>query len=366
MATEVAEVEHLRILDEERPLLGEERLEGGQVQHRRVHFHLAEIGIERRVKREVRGHAVAQVQACVGLRRALRVERRPTERRDGRRLHHRVRHELERLPRRRNLEANQVPEPRGPACVVLVPERPIVLLVAALDEATHLQSPRLFCGARKAQLAVGNPDLRGPSRGIDARGCFPDQIPGLIAARRPDADVVALRAGGIHLEERPAQVVVIAIDDDLEIVGVEARVSAYEPRQDAARARGVEHPRAHVQRAVVKEESHLGALRGRLSLLGVGLRELGDRRRRLPRVLVEVPVQGHGTAPRDRHGRRDGNRVAIAGVRARGALRAQVGRAARDRDEGPRPGHVHPRSTPAGCIALGSVSGRLDARLGGT
>src|SRR5690606_28550430 len=47
------EVEDLGILDEERATLLEELLEGGEVDHRRVGLHLAEVRVDRGVEREL-------------------------------------------------------------------------------------------------------------------------------------------------------------------------------------------------------------------------------------------------------------------------------------------------------------------------
>ena len=121
-----------------------------------------------------------------------------------------VGHQLEVRRGRRNAQSLEMAEARRPARFVLVPERPIVFLVAPLDEATHLQPPRLHRVAREAELAVRNADLRRPAIGVDLRRRFPDRIPRLSQHDVADADVVRLRAGRIELEERSAQVVVIA------------------------------------------------------------------------------------------------------------------------------------------------------------
>src|SRR5262245_29470375 len=101
-----------------------------------------------------------------------------------------------------------MPEARRPARFVLVPERPVVLLFTPLDEAAHLETPRLRDVTGEAELAVRNADLRRPSVGVDARGRFPDRVPRVVAAGIADADAVGPRARGIHLEEGAAEVVV--------------------------------------------------------------------------------------------------------------------------------------------------------------
>ena len=53
VATEAAEIERAGAGDEERPLLREERLERREIHNRRIGFDLTEVGINRRVEREV-------------------------------------------------------------------------------------------------------------------------------------------------------------------------------------------------------------------------------------------------------------------------------------------------------------------------
>src|SRR3712207_7000560 len=52
-----------RSFDEERPPLLEERLERGEVELRRVRLDLPEVGVDRRVEREVRREAVLDVES---------------------------------------------------------------------------------------------------------------------------------------------------------------------------------------------------------------------------------------------------------------------------------------------------------------
>src|SRR5436190_9529727 len=164
------------------------------------------------------------------------------------------------MRRRWNMETEEMTEPRGSARLVLVPERPVVLFVVAADESTQLQPPHLLLGARESQLAVRYADLRGPPVAVDARHRLPDRIPGRVAAGGADPDVIALRARRIHLEERAAQVVVIPVDDELEVVGVEGAVAPHETRGHSLRAQAVVHPRTHVERVVIVQEAHFGAL----------------------------------------------------------------------------------------------------------
>src|SRR5262252_4248678 len=107
-----------------------------------------------------------------------------------------------------------MPEPLGAAGFRFSPPRPLILFVVPLDEAPHLKPPRLRLGARKTQLAVRNSDLGRPSVFVDVRHTFPDWIPSGVAARRADADLIALRSGRVQIKERTAQMVVVAVDDE--------------------------------------------------------------------------------------------------------------------------------------------------------
>src|SRR3954462_14661964 len=188
-----------------------------------------------------------------------------------------------------NAQPLEVPEARRSARFVLVPERPIVLFVASLDEPTNLESPRLHRVAREAQLTVGNANLRRPPVAVDVCRRLPDRIPRRIAAGRADADVVRLRARRVHLEEGATQVIVVRVDDELEVIRGEVRVTPHEPRRDTARAERIVELRADVQRVGVEEEAYFAPLGRGLPLVWIELREFGDRPCRGPRRFVEPP-----------------------------------------------------------------------------
>ena len=63
VAARAAEGERGAPSDEERALLVEVRLESGEIQRRRIDLDLTEVGIERRVEREIRRDAVLEVAA---------------------------------------------------------------------------------------------------------------------------------------------------------------------------------------------------------------------------------------------------------------------------------------------------------------
>ena len=138
--------------------------------------------------------------------------------------------------------------------------------------------------------------------------------------------------------------VVMSVDLDVEVVGVERRVAANEPRRHAGGAVVVEHFRADVERVVVVENSHFGALRGGLPFVRVDLRELGDGCRRAPRRLVELAHRARSDSlaapPRRSAPARDGrswpqspSRPACAGCCAESEAAANITTNAKDRME---------------------------------
>src|SRR5258708_4680514 len=210
----------------------------------------------------------------------------------------------------RNAKPLEMPEPRRAARLRLAPPRPLVLLVVALAEAPDLQSPRLYRIAGEAELAVRNADLRCPSVGIDVRRGLPHRIPRRVTTRRADADVIALRSRRIQIEEGAAEVIVVPIDHELEVVRIEVVVATHQARRHALCARAVVHLRAHVECVVVKKKTHLGTLRAGLALVRIDLSEFGDRRRRLPRILVKFRVEDDRPGSPCGHRRRHWYRVA--------------------------------------------------------
>src|SRR3954471_16972757 len=218
----------------------------------------------------------------------------------------------------RNAQSLEVPEARWSPRFILVPERPVVLFVASLDEATDLQSPRLHRIAREAQLAVGNANLRCPPVTVDVCRRLPDRIPRRVAAGVADPDVIRLLASWVYLEEGATQVIVVRVDDELEVIGGEVRVAPHEPRRDTARAERIVELRADVQRVGVEEEAYFAPLGRGLPLVWIELREFGDRPCRGPRRFVEPAIEHDASTERCRDRARHGNRVPVAVSLSRG------------------------------------------------
>src|SRR5205814_2517941 len=153
-----------------------------------------------------------------------------------------------------------------------------------------LQSPRLLRGRGwEAELRKGNAHLRGPAERVNGGLYYPNRIPGVIA---PAAEAVGvhLHARRIRLEKQAADVIVIRIEDHFDVIGVHVGVAPHQPRADTARAGVVEHPGADIQSGAVERETDLGALRGDVALVRLGLAEVGGGRRGVPDRLVELAV----------------------------------------------------------------------------
>jgi hypothetical protein len=194
----------------------------------------------------------------------------------------------------RDAKSLEMPEPRRPADLGLLPERPLILLLRALDEAAHLQAPRLNFLLRESELRIRNAHLGAPALRVDARRDFPDGIPGVVRVIPANAERVELHARRIDLEECPAEVIVVSVDDDLKPVRLHVRIASHEPSPDSIGTGGVEHPCRDIERSVIVQEPYFRALRGRFAFLWIDLREVSDRSSLAPGVLVDVTVDLDG------------------------------------------------------------------------
>ena len=167
--------------------------------------------------------------------------------------------------------------------------RPVGALARALDVAEEVDAPRLR-RRTVAQRAQRNPELGHPARGRDRGAHIPAAVPtvfllSLIAHLR-----VVLHAGGVGPEDEAVLPVEEGIENHQERVRlVQLGVSPGIGRDDQRRIAIVQDD-AHVDRVIVIEDSHLGALGGRLSFERFGLDEAGKRRGVLPHALVEGAI----------------------------------------------------------------------------
>ena len=290
-----AESEDVRALDEERPVFGEELLERREVDERGVELDLPEIGIERGVEGEVRRHAVLQVHAAapeivvgpvVGVAQVLRRLVRPAG--------HAVGEQLE-PPRRGNVvQADQVSEPGHEPALRLADERPHREFVLAEDRADEADPPHLLARAREAELGKRNPVLGAPAARVHAGRYFPHRVPRLIGEISVVAELqVRLDAERRDVEAKGGAVVVVAVDQDAEVVALGERVP---PSQVAGDPGGlaIEQSHADVQRRGVVQDAHFRGFGDEVASVGVALTQVGHRHRQRPDRVVEPAVEVGG------------------------------------------------------------------------
>ena len=159
--------ERVDAFEKERPLLGQERLEVGQVQDQLIRLDLREVRNEGRVQRHVVGDVPFEIQSR---RSALVVAVRHMSCAASRRRRRRAeREQLKRPPPFSPRRSSRLPEARRRRDVARE-VGPKVGLLPVGDEARGLHAPALHGQAAvEAQDAERDPDLRGPAAGA-ARG----------------------------------------------------------------------------------------------------------------------------------------------------------------------------------------------------
>ena len=88
--------------------------------------------------------------------------------------------------------------------------------------------------------------------------------------------------------------IVIPVDDNLEIIGVEIIVAAHKARCNSRWTSGVEHRRTDVQRIFVVQNADHRFLRGRFAFIRIELRELRNRFGGTPRRIVKLAIENDG------------------------------------------------------------------------
>jgi len=117
---------------------------------------------------------------------------------------------------------------------------------------------------------------------------------------------VDLRADGVHLEPERVPPVVEGVDHNLDaVVRLKVRVAPHLGPDDSLRI-VVEATNADVERRRVVEDPNLGLLRRNAALDRIYLRELTDRVRERPHVVVEPPVDYRRLLDADGLDRRSG------------------------------------------------------------
>ena len=271
-----AEVEDAGVLDEEGTLLGEEGLEGGEIDDRRVRLHLPEVGVDAGVEGEGRAQTVAQVHPDAGALGG------PVEEGisglgwpivvGG----DEVRQKLQAAGRTAYLHVLQAahlahdPLPKARNQAVVAP------LVVGHAEAVEVDPPRLDIVRRFVpDLREGNPDLRAPSLVVDADGRAPHGVPGAVHLIVAVEVRVALHVGGAHPEAVARQPIEVGIEVDAELVVGALVVSPGEASVDGA-GFAVPHPRGDPDGFVAEEDPYLGVVLGSHPLHRLTLGEAGE------------------------------------------------------------------------------------------
>ena len=160
LAGTVAAEETHALLEEWTPLI-EPHLEGTQVEHRGVGFHLTEVGIDGRVDSDVAREAGLDVHARTLL---LRMLPSTAHRRETHVLRDDVRQHLEPAVAADALDADEVAQLRGQGVARRAIERPRIALAVARDITPDAEPEQLRGAGIEAQLVINNREssrLRG-------------------------------------------------------------------------------------------------------------------------------------------------------------------------------------------------------------
>ena len=226
---EPAEAEETRPLDEEGTPLLEEGLEGGQVHHRGVGLHLAEVGVDGGVQGESAGETVLQVEphrtavhravvegACrVG---ALVVAG----------AGDRIWKDFKTFGPAHALQSQQVSEQRGQPGFRGRPPRPVHRLARMKDVTAEVDSPDLAGALPEAELREGNAHLRNPAERVHLRRGVPDRIPSRVHPFESvvGRDQVVATSRRCHPEDEGGAVIVVRVELDQEhVVRLHERVA---------------------------------------------------------------------------------------------------------------------------------------------
>ena len=272
------------VFDEERPLLGKERFEHAQVEHRGILLDLTEVGIDRRRQRR-RG---AQTHAEVDAARQAAAEALvgdmflPPQQE---RLH------LEPPRRRRRLGKCQVTETRHEPLRAARRGHPAVDLGAPNDVAAHVEAPGHRLAGRDAepQLREGNAELGRPPFRRPLGLHFPDGVVIRTRTAVVKPGQVALHARRVRFEGVGRQVIVPRIETDPDQVAARIGVAAAE---GGGHLRDIPHVVEHgdVDRPIVVGHLDQRPLGRRGHVVGIVLDHIVDGLRPPPDLVVQAAV----------------------------------------------------------------------------
>ena len=293
------EVEVARTLHEERPALGEERFERGQVHDRGIGFDLAEIRVDGAGEGQTRRQRVLHVDAERAIGRGM-LEQRVAAGDLFRQVGQRVRDQLELLRRARHREAAQLAERRHVPVVAAGQQRPGRRFVEAADLPRHREAEGVRVRLSESQLRERDPELRGPSEAIARDADVPHRVPAVVAVVVVVPVPIHLHAGRVDRELVCGAFVVVGIDQDVDPVAGRIEIAPCEIGDDPVRV-AVERADLYEEGALVVRDAKLRALTRRSRVVRLALHERVDRSGRTPRLLARLAGDPH----RGR-GRRDG------------------------------------------------------------
>ena len=304
--------------EEERALLREEGLERREVEHDGVGLDLPEVGQDRQVERQLVRHGDLGVEAARDGGVPAVHERARAGHGLGGAVTHAAELEGAQLPGALGAQVGEIvdaPEQGDVAAGAAREERPVVGLLARLDEAPHLEAPVLERQRVEAQHVERDAELDGVAARRVGGLALPDGVPVRRVVEVVEVDGVAEHAGGVDAEVEGAHAVAAAVDVEPDPVRGELGVAPHEPLDDGrVDLLAVD---ADVDRVVVVEDPHLRALAGRRALVGEVLGEGVGGHGAAPGRIVELAVdlgalaRAHGAhvGPNGGHeGRRGGDR----------------------------------------------------------
>ena len=216
---------------------GKARLEGGQVDFRRIGFDLAEVRVDRGFERQVRAEAHLDVGADAALQVRAVVERVAAIAIavDGRSAGD-VRQRLDAARRDDAVDAADVAEARRPGAHGARNQDPVVGFVERRPEAIQVEAPGLVGARVEAQLRERNPQLGGPliarHVGLGAPHRVEPGVEGVLLIARVIA--IDAHAGGGHAEDDGGAAIEEGVERDQDVLGLIGAVAAAERRLDAA------------------------------------------------------------------------------------------------------------------------------------
>ena len=232
------EIEDARIFEKELPLLGDENLEGRDVEGLQIDFRVGEVGVSCEIQNEIRREAVFDVHSArkwelrvlpgllVVTRKAIRLH---DEQPAASNILNAF--EVSGLRRLRNSESPPVGSPQ-------------IRLVFSADEPFEIHAPQHIRGMREVECGERNLDRCGPSIRADPSLRRPDAVPPGVEIHAGvvpllfDDEPVHLCPERIDLKHVRSAAVVIGIDEDFKmVVEVLAHVAAQFAGDDSRRIR---------------------------------------------------------------------------------------------------------------------------------